>query len=170
MKVIIDIPLRLSADEADAALVLRPKGGGYVSRDPAQLLIVVLRDVELEALPQGTVVDAETSWWPEPDEEWNDAVHSAYVLKQNRGKRHKKLTIHRISEDKGETTKLSEIVSSAPRADQPGGYRGTQGRKKKDMKQVLLRLTPERLKTFRELGGQSAVYSWLDQQAAIEDT
>lgn len=157
--VIFDIPQLLLSQTRD-------ESPAYVSLPPRLLVVVLKPGVKLEDLVEGTVVDAELDWHPKQKEKWVDEHHSPFVLTENIGKRHSRLTIWRVVQGREWDKKLSKIVVSAPRSDRPGGYRGTQGRKEGESTTVVgLRLNARRLEIFHQLGGQKHVYEYLDKMA-----
>lgn len=178
MKVLVDLPVilsderRASTDSPQLVLSSIPDEPlAYVSLAPDLLILTFSPDLELSDLAEGVIVDVSVDWFPKPEEVWSDDVHLPYVLPENAGKRHSKLAVQQVVVAGGQwDKKLSEIISGAPRADRPGGYRGTQGRKKEHKKQVGLRLDPRQLETFYRLGGQDHIYEYLDQQATESES
>jgi hypothetical protein len=174
VNLLIDWPIILSESEesvnfdASQLLLSQPRDGSpvYVSLPPCLLIVTLKPDIRLEDLTEGAVVDATIDWHPKQKEKWVDERHAPFVLTENIGKRHFRLTIWGVAQGGEWDKKLSEIIESAPRSDRPGGYRGTQGRKAGESTTVVgLRLNARQLEIFHQLGGQKHVYEYLDKMA-----
>ena len=79
----------------------------YYAAHPPYLLIVVCRNgLSLDAL-SGCIVDASIGW---------DAGRPGYVLPENEGRRHTKITVYRVLERPQDLKRLSEVMAAAPLA------------------------------------------------------
>lgn len=136
---LIDMPIKIANEAEPDTLCLtatiRPDIWVASSRF---LLVVSLRKTDI---PQkGDVWDVSLGWHFKPGETWSEEYHTPYVLPENIGKSHTKITfrsqIHNV--DNPEAYKgqrfdgqplmlLSQVMKSAPRSDNPGGFRGSEG-------------------------------------------
>ena len=114
------------------------------------------------------VWDASIGWHFVPGkEEWSEEHHSPYVLPENEGFAHSKITFRKKIEVQEhilvDWKTLQSIIEDAPRSDKKGGRKPGAGRPSSaDTRPVLLRLSPDRHTAFRKLGGQQWLYDLLD--------
>jgi hypothetical protein len=129
---LIDVPIVLTQELRPGALclALTPAPGVFVAS--SRFLLVVTLGKGVTDLPQeGEVWDVSLGWHFRPEETWSEELHTPYVLPENVGKSHSKITFRQrigtLSQGKWFETLLSTVMHSAPRFDRPGGFRGSAG-------------------------------------------
>jgi len=78
----------------------------YAAHPPHLLIIVCRRGLRLDEL-SGCMVDAAIGW---------DEGRRGYVFPENEGRRHTKITVHRVLERPQDLKRLSQVAATAPRA------------------------------------------------------
>lgn len=123
----------------------------YAAIPPYLLLAVLKPGLTLTDLSQGAIIDVSLGWHPARNQKWRDKYHAGCVLRQNRGRRHSKMTIWSIEPSTRYDMLLSEILAQAPKIEPERGTR----------KSVYL--SPERLQKWEKLGGSKWLYRYLDK-------
>jgi hypothetical protein len=139
---IIDTPIILmphSQQKKGLLLNFTPAPHIFVAQE--RYLIVVVLGHGVTDLPRELEIwDVNIGWHFKPGEEWSEEHHTPYVLPQNKGKSHTKITFRkkvasipnfnvRVINDALEQYKamlLSRVAEASPRSDRPGGNRGSQ--------------------------------------------
>lgn len=129
MILFIDVPILLTNEIKPNALCLTPTIRPDIWVASSRFLLVVSLGKNTDIPRKGEMWDVSLGWHFKPDEEWNEEYHTPYVLPENVGKSHTKITFREklyLSRETA-TKKLSDIMKSAPRFDSPGGFRGAEG-------------------------------------------
>lgn len=122
----------------------------YASIPPYLLLVVLKPGLSLSDIYQDAIIDVSLGWHPARNEKWQNKYHLDSVLKQNRGRRHSKMTVWSIESPVKYDVLLSEILAKSPKIEPERGTRRS------------IYLSPERLEKWNNLGGNKWLYNHLD--------
>ena len=151
---LINVPIKLTDETEPNTLCLTTTPAPHILVASSRFLLVVSLGNNIPQLDE--IWDVSIGWHFKRDEEWSEEHHAPYVLPENVGKAHTKITfrtrdVHPLAEF---TIRLSEVMHSAPRFDHSGGYRGGNNSYERGVRRGILWLTKEAAEALDQKLGQ----------------
>jgi len=153
---LVDIPIRITDEAEPNTLCLATTPAPHIFVASSRFLLVVSLGKNTDIPQLNEVWDVFIGWHFKRDEFWDEELHTPYVLPENVGKAHTKITFRQQIEPERATLSLSEVMKSAPRFDRSGGYRGGDNSYERGVRCGITWLTIEAAETLNKKLGKPA--------------